>query len=652
LKHLVLLARGSATPLSLVSASFLALCLGTLVTDTASASGRGSRWLKIDGPHFTVYSDGGVKQARQVASQFEAIRDLFHRRWPWARIDPSRPIVILAAKDERSLKALLPEFWEKKGSTHPAGIFVRGEERYYIALRTDLEEQYEAWEENPYQVVYHEYAHLILDLNFGHLPAWLNEGLAEFYGATIIGRAEIQQGRPLRSHIYLLRERTHLPLERLLEVDYGSPEYNEETRATVFYAQSWALVHYFLLGDKGAHAQTFANYVNLLRKDVGEEQAARQAFGDLGKLGNVLEAYVRRFAFTYARGKIGHATAGPELRSRDATEAESQAVRGDFQLSRGRLEAARPLLERALALSPDLAAAHASLGLLDLREDRQEEARRRVSRAVELDSQSFLMHYLHAILNMGPGDTRESLALVEQSLRRSTALNHNFAPAYALLAEVAAYRSGDYRSALPLVRRAVSLEPGVVSHRLAAGRLLSGMGQREEAGLEGKRALAAARSEEDRRAAQHFLDSLAQLPQRAPAPPSPTGAPVETTVETPPPDDHPAPAVAPGAPGPGEGSARPVPSVARGVIVQMSCPPGGALIFVVETRSGRLRLWADAPDLVFLMKSGRPVQMDWQCGALSIPVTVRYMARPPEKPGAAVDGTVVSFHLEPDSGAH
>ena len=626
----------------------LAVCLSALATSAASAADRGPRWIEVRSPHFTVYSDGGIKQARQVAGQFEAIRDLFHRLWPWSRVDPSRPIVILAAKDEGSLKALLPEFWERKGSVQPAGIFVRGEERHYIALRTDLGDEYEAWEENPYHLVYHEYVHLILDLNFGRLPTWVNEGLAEFYGATLIGRNETQQGKPLRSHVFLLRERAHLPLERLLKVDYQSPEYNEQSRSTVFYAQSWALVHYFLLGDKGTHAQAFANYVDLLRKDIKEEDAARQAFGDLGKLGNALEAYVRRSAFTYMRAKIGSEGAGPELQSRDMAEAEWQAVRGDFHLSRGRLEAARPLLERAVELAPDLAPAQASLGLLELREEKREEARRRVARAVELDSKSFLIHYLHAVLNMGPGQTRESLAAVEQSLRRSTALNYDFAPAYALLAQVAAYRSGDYQGALGLARRAVRLEPGVISHRLVVGRLLSGMGNLEEAGAEGKRALAAARSEEDRRTAQHFLDSLPRPAPRAAATPSPRAEPSETPV------NEPAPGPAAGGVRIADGDARPAAErlTTRGVIVMMSCPSNGALIFVVETPARRLRLHADSPDKVFLKKGGELVQMDWRCGALKIPVAVEYLPRPPAKAGDGVDGTVLLFHLDAARGVH
>jgi tetratricopeptide (TPR) repeat protein len=618
------------------------VCLATVLTGAASAAERGPRWTEVRSAHFTVYADGGVKQAREVADQFEAIRDLFHRLWPWARVDPGLPIVILAARDEAGLKALLPEFWERKGSVRPGGIFVRSPERHYIALRTDLKDVFAAWEENPYQVVYHEYAHLILDLNFGRLPAWVNEGLAEFYGSTMIGRDEMNQGKPLRSHIFLLRERPHLSLETLLKVDYRSPEYNEQTRASVFYAQSWALVHYFLLGDKGAHAQAFADYVNLLRKDVPEDQAAAQAFGDLGQLGRTVDAYVRRFSFTYMRARVARAAAGPELPTREVGEAEAQALRGDFHLARGRPEIARPVLERAIEQAPDLAAAHASLAFLEMREEKREEARRRVSRAVELDSTSFLVHYLHAILNMESGQTGESLAGVEESLHRCVRLNRDFAPGYALLAEVTASRSGDYEGALRLARRAVNLEPGVVGHRLTVGRLLVGMGKFDEAGAEGRRAVAAARSEGDRQIAQSFLDSL-------PRAGTPTGPALSA---------RPAGSEAPAGQPPerptsegiriADGGARPDSRTVfvKGVITMMNCLPSGELTFAVKTPAGTLTLRADAPDRVFLKKGEKFMQMDWNCGALEIPVTVHYEPRPPAQSGSAFDGTVVWFYLE------
>src|SRR5215510_9031206 len=97
----------------------------------------GPRWVEVRSPHFTVYSDAGEKEAGRVARQFERFQVALGTVLPKARLDPGIPILVFAARNEGSLKELLPEFWEKKETQHPAGIFFRGTRRYYIVLRTD-----------------------------------------------------------------------------------------------------------------------------------------------------------------------------------------------------------------------------------------------------------------------------------------------------------------------------------------------------------------------------------------------------------------------------------------------------------------------------------------------------------------------------------
>ena len=52
-------------------------------------------------------------------------------------------------------------------------------------------------------------------------------------------------------HVFLLRQSKMLPLQTLFEVDYKSPHYNEKNKQSIFYAQSWALMHYLIIGKAG-----------------------------------------------------------------------------------------------------------------------------------------------------------------------------------------------------------------------------------------------------------------------------------------------------------------------------------------------------------------------------------------------------------------
>ena len=117
-----------------------------------------------------------------------SVQSAFHCGFQRRRKAGATPLVILAAKDEASLRAVLPGFWEKKGGLHPAGIFVRGPEKNYVALRMDITGPHS------YHVIYHEYFHMITSLNFGNLPLWLNEGLAEFFATAVVHDEEVDVG--------------------------------------------------------------------------------------------------------------------------------------------------------------------------------------------------------------------------------------------------------------------------------------------------------------------------------------------------------------------------------------------------------------------------------------------------------------------------
>jgi len=146
-------------------------------------------WVEVHSPNFTVISNAGDKETRKVADQFEQFREMFHQSFPTLRVDLGTPLIIFALKNEDSLKLLLPAYWEVKGRAHPAGFYIGGEDRHYVALQTDVQT------ENPYQIVYHEYTHAIIHLNFRALPVWFNEGLAEYFGNSVIRDKYVEVGR-------------------------------------------------------------------------------------------------------------------------------------------------------------------------------------------------------------------------------------------------------------------------------------------------------------------------------------------------------------------------------------------------------------------------------------------------------------------------
>jgi tetratricopeptide (TPR) repeat protein len=412
-------------------------------------------WVEVRTPHFTVASNDGEKTARRVADQFEQIRFLFSKALiSSVRLDPSVPILIFAVKNEKSLSQLLPEYWTQQGHLHPAGLFVPGPEKNYIALRTDVEGEF------PYHTIYHEYVHLIVNLNFRHFPRWLDEGYAEFLGYASVSGNGGKLGQPSSSQLYVLSQNKLIPLEVLFKVDEKSPYYNEANKGTIFYAESWALVHYLMLDPEKQKAKVLGQYFTLIETGVDPLEAARRAFGDLAQLRKELDAYTRKTSYMEYAVTFPGAQETKTYQARTISAAEAQARLGDFDLYRGQPDAARRKLEEAIRHDANLAAAQESMGYLLFRQQKQDEAAKYFARAIELDSKSAFAYYFHAMLEISQATGGKPDEDAVRSLEKAVALNPDLAPAWANLGTLYALDKDTLGKALAAAQRATALVPG------------------------------------------------------------------------------------------------------------------------------------------------------------------------------------------------
>jgi hypothetical protein len=146
--------------------------------------------------------------------------------------------------------------------------------------------------------------------------------------------------------VQLLRERGTMPLPVLLKADHESPEYNEDTRASILYAQSWALVHFLLTEETGNGPRQINTFLALLGQGVRDEDAIVRAFGDLKRLEKDLDDYIRQ----YVRYGVGRtAPVGGDRGAGLARPVPGQ--RGGFGSSTAPQRVAA-LLDEALRLDP------------------------------------------------------------------------------------------------------------------------------------------------------------------------------------------------------------------------------------------------------------------------------------------------------------
>jgi tetratricopeptide (TPR) repeat protein len=460
-------------------------------------------WTEIKSPHFVVYTDGSPKEGRRTADQFEQVRAVFMKLMGKARADAAEPIVILAVKDETGLRALLPQFYEEKGRIHPAGIFQPGEERNYVALRLD------APSESATEVLYHEYTHFLVQLNYGTLPIWLNEGLAEFYGHTRIGEKEVIVGQASPTQLLLLRDSKLLPLDSVFGAGHDSPLYNEANKATVFYAECWVIVHYLMLSNHASHAGEVPEYLRLvLAEGVNPVEAAHRAFGDPAALTKAIEDYAHGQTFFQWKMPPPARAEESSYTSRPVPEAESLAVRGSFLAYSLRPAEARPLLARAEELDPRLASPHEGLGLLELDAGNYDAAMKQFEEAADLDSHSAIAYFFsaQAVLRRS-GSSADGLKEAERKLRRALELNPDLAPVHSQLASLLSAEGKDLNEALQHALRAAALQPGETRYLLNAGTILIQVHRFEDAKRIGTRVLAQAHDSGERDSAQSLMDA-------------------------------------------------------------------------------------------------------------------------------------------------
>ncbi|RVU04459.1 hypothetical protein EOE18_11725 [Novosphingobium umbonatum] len=146
----------------------------------------------------------------------------------------------------------------------------------------------------PSQVMFHEYTHHILLSNTqSFYPRWATEGLAELFSTLAFddkGNAII--GAPVTDRDWAIQGMHHWKVKRLIEADENPPKEDEQIE---LYSRGWLLCHYLLISGK--RPGQFFQYLDRLSRGEKPMAAAEKVFGDLAKLDDEVETYVRRSTF-------------------------------------------------------------------------------------------------------------------------------------------------------------------------------------------------------------------------------------------------------------------------------------------------------------------------------------------------------------------
>jgi tetratricopeptide (TPR) repeat protein len=464
--------------------------------------------VEVTSPHFVVHSDAGEAAARAMAVRAERVRATYARIWPWARVDTGAPIFLLAATRSvfRGAVATIPQA-EKIPGWHS-----HGPERHYFLVHAGAELKNDDRGVN--FSLFSGYASLILAQNFARNPRWMDLGLQQLFGLTLVRTDDVEIGHPPLFLKWSLTQSEPVPLARLLESDDSSAPLKRDV-TMIGQATSWAFTHWLVIDQSLARNVAAGQFLKLLAEGVDALPALRQAGLDPAKVDTTVQAYLRQGEFRAVSLPVAQMD-GSQWPVRQLSNAEWQALVALYSIEVGRsaaAQAAERSAREALRGEPGLTVAHEALArALWVQPGHLGEVRSELEAARKATPDRLSTRYLSAEIERDLSDKPEASGQeIERGVehaRRAVALGPDFAPAHSLLADLLLRKGDSLTEALALARRAASLEPGLPTHRLILAKALARSGDSAGARSACELVLASRPEEGLKKQAEQLLASL------------------------------------------------------------------------------------------------------------------------------------------------
>ncbi len=504
------MARIRPIPISFFSTTLLGILLST-----SAPAAEQSPWLEIHSAHFTVVTDAGDKKGREVALRFEQMRAVFAILLSKDRLNQPLPLTILALKNDKPYYQIAP--LRQGQPIDVPGFFLAGEDQNFIVLNL--------FEAEPWRAVAHDFAHMLLNYNYPPAQGWFDEGLAEYFSSVRVDNKQVEIGgdpelhasvaqdllqnqfesHPPKSLTELLGAQVWLSIPDLFTMKHDTSTYNEGTHHTLFYAESWMVMHYLLRQKK--LPETGAYFDLVLNQRVPVEEAIQKAYGmSPAQLEQAVKDYFHSqialsMALDAAREKnpdpdfstnpaqVYHfaAPVGPDdsaINSKPFPEADARALYAGIQVRiPERREAGMSVLQ-TLLVAPTTAApvhaktrteddkiptlangnelAHRMLAWDHIQHGKFDEAVIELGEAAVLKQDDMWIRYYLSVLKLRMAEAKhadiQGLANMMQDLRAVVEWYPEFAEAYDMLAQ-ARNEGGGPVAAMQAERAAMQLSP-------------------------------------------------------------------------------------------------------------------------------------------------------------------------------------------------
>jgi len=450
----------------------LTLLLGCALL--APARSDQQHWIRVSSGHFSVVTDADEKSGHDVVVRFEQMRSVFGQLLSRNRINMSEPVDILALRNDEEYSKVVPS---RQGQGIAAGFFLPGEDRNYFVLNLSKEDSWRA--------VSREFAAVFLNYNYPPTQAWFDEGFVDYFSSLRFDNKQAQIGGDPASFTELLNASTWLAIPDLFAT-HPDASAKEGSHHTLFYAQSWIVMHYLLDQSKLPETGTYFDLVEnqklpvegAMQKAYGMSsaqfaQAVKDHFHSLaqppqppqkGKQPSAGNAGETQLPGVAPADQIGSST-------QELTEAEGRALVAEMsvRLPEHRDQAMHEL--ESITDQPKMDNVVARRGLAWAHMEKKEFSRAvdELNKGAELNPKDPWLHYYLALVRaraaQSAGSSTEGLPNMMQDLRLTLDWDAEFAQARSMLA-MAQLEGGGVHAAMDSMRVAIQLAPRNQSYLL------------------------------------------------------------------------------------------------------------------------------------------------------------------------------------------
>ena len=346
--------------------------------------GESEKWRRYQSPHFELFSANRDYQSREMLHNLELLRALFFDTFKIKEREPLELSIYYFADKDDFFKYVSPGL---RGNENLAGYHMSHPDRATIVVSP-------AWDDElARHVIFHEYIHYLIRISGEDPPLWYNEGVAELYSSIEIGSDFLEIGRPLPWHLMNLRENELLPLENLFAVDRSSSIYNTGTHSGDFYAEAWALLHFWYYGKSKLDHEKVSAFMNYIRNETNpsdpelRRKMFRDAMGmDYPAMRSLLQSYIRGGTYSWRKVPLPSIPAEKTYEWRPMGMAEVRERLAELDLRANQSGRARLALLRAADQSPVKTRTLEVLGADAWSQGEQDTARERWQKAIEAGS--------------------------------------------------------------------------------------------------------------------------------------------------------------------------------------------------------------------------------------------------------------------------